>query len=98
MQDNTSNFLNALERVILSRRDDPVDGSYTSSLFAAGTQRIAQKVGEEAIEVAIAACSSDAEAITSEAADLLYHLLVLLADRGIDLATVIETLEARHAT
>lgn len=97
MHDNTSKFLTALESVIASRRDDPVAESYTSSLFAAGTQRIAQKVGEEAIEVALAACNSDAEAVASEAADLLYHLLVLLADRGISLSRVIETLESRHA-
>jgi len=98
MHDHTSNFLTTLESVILSRRDDPVAGSYTSSLFTAGTQRIAQKVGEEAIEVALAACNSDAEAVASESADLLYHLLVLLADRDIELSRVIKTLESRHAS
>lgn len=98
MHDDTPNFLTTLEQVIASRRDEPVAESYTSSLFAAGTQRIAQKVGEEAIEVALAACNGKSEAITDEAADLLYHLLVLLADRRIELSQVLETLEARHAS
>ena len=85
-----------LETIIGERKSSPVDGSYTCELFAAGAQRIAQKVGEEAIEVALAATSGDREAIINESADLLYHLLVLLADHGIRLEDVADTLEQRH--
>ena len=96
MPDQQLDFLTSLENLIAARRDAPPANSYTASLFAAGTQRIAQKVGEEAIEVALAACNGKPEEVTSEAADLLYHLLVLLADRDVQLANVIATLESRH--
>ena len=97
MKQNKLAFLQQLEDIIVARRDNPAAKSYTSTLFAAGTQRIAQKVGEEAVEVALAACSNDAGTVAEEAADLLYHLLVLLADRKIALADVTGILEARHA-
>ena len=97
MSDATLNFLQELEEIIVDRQATPADGSYTSQLFAAGTQRIAQKVGEEAIEVALAASQKDRSATVSEAADLLYHLIVLLTDRGITLADAVAELKSRHS-
>jgi len=90
-------FLATLEGIIRDRQAAPADASYTAKLFAAGTQRIAQKVGEEAVEVALASSQGDSREITSETADLLYHLLVLLANQDIRLADVIEELERRHS-
>ena len=98
MSNTDLDFLASLESVIVERRASPAAGSYTSELYASGTQRIAQKVGEEAIEVALASCHDDREEIVGEAADLLYHLLVLLANQDIRLAEVISTLESRHQT
>ena len=96
MSDSNLGFLTALEEIIVERKNSPVEGSYTSELFAAGQQRIAQKVGEEAIEVALASTSSNREATINESADLLYHLLVLLTDQGIQLTDVTDILEKRH--
>ena len=90
-------FLTALEDIIIERKSSPAEGSYTSELFASGTQRIAQKVGEEAIEVVLASTSGNRDATVDESADLLYHLLVLLTDQDIRLIDVIETLEQRHS-
>ncbi|MBK9152910.1 MAG: bifunctional phosphoribosyl-AMP cyclohydrolase/phosphoribosyl-ATP diphosphatase HisIE [Chloracidobacterium sp.] len=91
-----SDFLFGLEELIRSRRDHPVEGSYTSSLLAAGRKRIAQKVGEEAVEVVLEAQDADNdESLKNESADLIYHLLVLLADRNIGLSEVIKTLKER---
>jgi len=90
-------FLQRLEDVINDRTANPEPGSYTASLITAGAERIAQKVGEEGVELAIASLASDSDAIKSEAADLLYHLLVLLANRGLRLADVVAVLEDRHA-
>ena len=98
MSDATINFLEELESIVLDRKSKPSESSYTSELFAAGTQRIAQKVGEEAVEVALAASQKDRGATVSEAADLLYHLIVLLAERDIRLADVTAELESRHAS
>ena len=89
-------FLTVLEDIIIERKSSPAEGSYTSELFASGTQRIAQKVGEEAIEVALASTSGNREATINESADLLYHLLVLLTDQDVQLSDVIETLNKRH--
>ena len=89
-------FLTTLEEIIVARKASPSDGSYTSELFASGNQRIAQKVGEEAIEVALASSSGNREATINESADLLYHLLVLLTDQDIRLSEVTETLKQRH--
>jgi phosphoribosyl-ATP pyrophosphohydrolase/phosphoribosyl-AMP cyclohydrolase len=72
------------------------EGSYTTKLFAKGIDRIAQKVGEEGVEVVIAAKNNDPQALRGEAADLLFHLLVLLQEKKIPLADVIETLRERH--
>jgi len=89
-------FLTALEDIIVERKSSHAEGSYTSELFASGTQRIAQKVGEEAIEVVLASTSGNRDATVDESADLLYHLLVLLTDQDIRLIDVVETLKNRH--
>ena len=88
--------LDRLEATIRARRDAPADASYTAQLFARGRPRIAQKLGEEAIETVIAAMGNDPAKIIPEAADLLYHLLVLLADADISLADVRAELERRE--
>ena len=90
------NFLRSLEVLIQSRRHADPDTSYTAQLFARGTKRIAQKVGEEGVETALAATVKDKEELKNEAADLVYHLLVLLADADLELTDVIDTLRARH--
>lgn len=97
MSGSKLSFLTVLEEIIVERKNLPSEGSYTSELFAAGRQRIAQKVGEEAVEVILAAASGNREATVNETADLLYHLLVLLTEQGIRLSDVIDTLEQRHA-
>ena len=89
-------FLRSLEVLIQSRRHADPDTSYTAQLFARGTKRIAQKVGEEGVETALAATVKDKEELKNEAADLVYHLLVLLADANLELADVIDILRARH--
>lgn len=78
-----SDTIRALEAVIAERRDHPREGSYTCKLFAEGQVEILKKVGEEAIEVIIAASLQDRERVVYESADLLYHLLVALAAKGI---------------
>ena len=89
-------FLNYLEKVIQDRKINPRAGSYTNQLFDAGIKKIAQKVGEEATELVIDAVDGDINRIKEEAADLLYHLLVLLVNREIALKDVISVLEKRH--
>lgn len=96
MSKNDIDFLAELEAIVQSRLTNPGDDSYTARLFAEGTKRIAQKVGEEGIELALAAMGGDREEVTDEAADLLYHLIVLLADKGLSLANVSTRLELRH--
>ena len=90
------NFLRSLEVLIEGRRNADPSTSYTAQLFARGTKRIAQKVGEEGVETALAATVKDTEELKNEAADLVYHLLVLLADADLELADVIDILRARH--
>lgn len=90
------NFLRSLEVLIEGRRNADPSTSYTAQLFARGTKRIAQKVGEEGVETALAATVKDKEELKNEAADLVYHLLVLLADADLELADVIDILRARH--
>lgn len=90
-------FLGALERVIEHRIADRPEGSYTARLYAQGAKRIAQKVGEEGLEVALAAVVESDEKVIAESADLLFHLLVLLKSRGVSLERVARELEARHA-
>jgi len=89
------NFLFELEKIIQQRKIEPERDSYTSKLFAKGINKIAQKVGEEAVELIIEAKDNDAELFKDEAADLFYHLLVLFAEKNIELEDVLETLEKR---
>lgn len=89
-------FLDHLESIIDERRRDPSERSYVSGLFAEGINKIAQKVGEEAVETVIAAKDNDDNGFRSEAADLLFHYLVLLNAKGVTLAQVIEVLRGRH--
>lgn len=89
-------FLSDLETVIAERLKDAPEGSYTARLAAEGTLKIAQKLGEEGIELALAAAAQDRDRVVAEAADLLYHLLVLLAVRDARLADVVAELERRH--
>jgi phosphoribosyl-ATP pyrophosphohydrolase/phosphoribosyl-AMP cyclohydrolase len=90
-----NNFLFKLESVIKDRRSNPKSGAYTSKLFDKGLDKIAQKVGEEAVELIIEAKNSNDESFRDEAADLLYHFLVLLAARGIEFESVLTTLQRR---
>ena len=90
-------FLALLENIIANRIADQPESSYTAKLFAKGTGRIAQKVGEEGVETALAAVSRDDAGLVSECADLVFHLLVLLKSRELDLELVVEELRARHA-
>ncbi len=90
-------FLSELEQVIRSRRTASADQSYTKTLFSRGTAFIAQKVGEEAVELAIAAVQGDREQTVAEASDLIYHLLVLLEANDLCLADVAAELSARHS-
>jgi phosphoribosyl-ATP pyrophosphohydrolase len=91
-------FLETLEGVIAQRLKDAPDGSYTAQLAAEGVKKIAQKVGEEAVELLLAAIGEDRARVTAEAADLLYHMLLLLKVRDVALADVVAELERRHAT
>jgi phosphoribosyl-ATP pyrophosphohydrolase/phosphoribosyl-AMP cyclohydrolase len=90
-------FIGELESVIERRIADRPEGSYTARLFAQGPKRIAQKVGEEGVEVALAAVTEGDDKVISESADLLFHLLVLLKSRGVKLERVVRELESRHA-
>lgn len=90
-------FLSTLESVIRDRLDNPDGNSYTASLAADGAERVAQKVGEEGVELAIAAAVGNRDGVIDEAADLVYHLLVLLQAQGLDLGRVVARLEERHA-
>jgi phosphoribosyl-ATP pyrophosphohydrolase len=92
-----SSFLETLEGVIERRLEESPDGSYTARLAAQGTLKVAQKVGEEAVELAIAAAAQDRAHVIAEAADLLYHLLLLLRLRELRLADVVAELEGRHS-
>lgn len=96
MNDADIGFLSRLEGVIRDRLADGSTDSYTASLAASGHKRIAQKVGEEAVELALAAVTGNRTEILDEAADLIYHLLVLLQTRDLSLADVVATLEDRH--
>lgn len=94
---NVSNdFLQQLENVIRQRRDQPDDTSYTTSLFKRGINKIAQKVGEEAVELVIEAKDNNADLFLNEAADLLFHYLILLSAKGYELGDVVKILEGRN--
>jgi phosphoribosyl-ATP pyrophosphohydrolase len=85
-----------LEILIRERRAASPDSSYVASLFAKGREKIAQKVGEEATETVIAAVTGDAEKLTNEAADLIFHLLILLEDGGVPFDDVLNELARRE--
>lgn len=89
-------WLNHLKAVIRDRKQQAPESSYTAKLFARGTHKVAQKVGEEAVELVIEAMSQNDELFKNEAADLLFHYLVLLEDRGIDFDEIIAVLRQRH--
>ncbi len=89
-------FINHLEKIIKNRHEDPVEKSYTSSLFNDGINKIAQKLGEEAVELIIEAKDDNKELFKNEAADLIYHLLVLLEAKKIPLSEVVDILKKRH--
>lgn len=89
-------FLSELEHIITERKNNPSDKSYTSSLFEKGINKIAQKVGEEAVELVIEAKDNDKDLFLNEAADLIYHFLVLLIAKGYGLNDIVNVLIERH--
>lgn len=89
-------FLEQLTEIIEDRKNNPSDKSYTSGLFAKGINKLAQKVGEEGVEVVIEAMADNRELLLSESADLMFHLMVLLSAKGLSLADVVEILKKRH--
>nr|WP_244989244.1 bifunctional phosphoribosyl-AMP cyclohydrolase/phosphoribosyl-ATP diphosphatase HisIE [Pantoea cypripedii] len=89
-------FLYQLEQLLAERKSADPASSYTAKLYASGTKRIAQKVGEEGVETALAATVNDRFELTNEASDLIYHLLVLLQDQDLNLSAIINNLRARH--
>lgn len=89
-------FLAELEAIVSGRIADSPEGSYTAQLFAQGPHRVAQKIGEEGVELALAAVGDDEGAVVSEAADLVYHLILLLRARGLSLDAVADELRLRH--
>lgn len=90
-------FLGALQSIIARRIAERPEGSYTARLYSQGAKRIAQKVGEEGLEVALAAVAETDDKVVAESADLIYHLILLLKSRGSSLERVAAELEARHA-
>lgn len=90
-------FLNYLQKeIIRQRKNQPSDSSYTSKLFERGINKVAQKVGEEAVEVVIEAKDNNNDLFRNEVADLLFHLLILLEQKNVDLDEVIDVLRERH--
>lgn len=89
-------FLEKLEGVIRQRLAQAPEGSYTAKIASQGMLKVAQKLGEEGVELALAAAAQDSARVTAEAADLVYHLLLLLAMRQLTLADVVAELERRH--
>jgi phosphoribosyl-AMP cyclohydrolase / phosphoribosyl-ATP pyrophosphohydrolase len=95
-KNESNDFLATLEKVITDRRNNPSDKSYTSSLFSKGINKVAQKVGEEAVELVIEAKDDNEELFLGEAADLLFHYLILLQAKGYELKDVLNVLKQRH--
>lgn len=89
-------FVHELDALVISRHEERPEGSYTTSLFDGGVRRVAQKVGEEGVETALAAVAQGDAELLGESADLIYHLLVLLRSRGLGLADVERVLRERH--
>jgi phosphoribosyl-ATP pyrophosphohydrolase/phosphoribosyl-AMP cyclohydrolase len=94
-ENNVANFIFELEKIIKDRKENPKEGSYTNLLFNKGMNKIAQKVGEEAVELVIEAKDNNPELFLNEAADLMYHYLVLLTAKGYALNDVITVLKNR---
>ena len=92
----SADFLLELEAVIRSRAESAPEESYTARLLGEGIQRVAQKFGEESVELALAAASGDPAAVRTEAADVIYHLLVLLEGSGVSLSEVLQELRSRR--
>jgi len=90
------NFILELENIIRSRYEEPQEGSYVNKLRKKGLNKIAQKVGEEAVETVIAALAETEVDMINESSDLVFHLLVLLREKGLSLETIAKNLEARH--
>jgi phosphoribosyl-ATP pyrophosphohydrolase/phosphoribosyl-AMP cyclohydrolase len=95
VQDNLA-FLQNLQALLQSRKEELPENSYTAKLFRQGPRKIAKKLGEEAAELVIEAMDSDNESFLNEAADLLFHMTILLVDRGFKLEDVVKVLEERH--
>jgi phosphoribosyl-ATP pyrophosphohydrolase/phosphoribosyl-AMP cyclohydrolase len=95
-EENSNDFLQVLQDVIRTRHQSPSDSSYTSGLFKKGINAIAQKVGEEAIELVIEAKDNDPKRFLDEAADLLFHYMILLQAKGYSVHDVAEVLRLRH--
>jgi len=93
---NEGSFLQLLEKIIESRKQTKQQGSYVNSLFEKGINKIAQKVGEEAVELVIEAKDSNADLFINEASDLLFHYLILLNAKGVSLHDVEQVLQSRH--
>ena len=91
-----SNFLNELDALLTKRKLSKTPNSYTSTLFESGLDRILKKIGEEAGEVIIAAKNKDSVELKNEAADLLFHLMLVLKEQGLTIQEVIDVLESRH--
>jgi phosphoribosyl-ATP pyrophosphohydrolase/phosphoribosyl-AMP cyclohydrolase len=89
-------FVSVLQNILRSRKKEKPEGSYTAGLFRKGTNAIAQKLGEEAVELIIESKENDDERFLNESADLLFHLMILLTDRGYGLEDVVEVLKKRH--
>ena len=96
MTQNNLEFLSELEQILRQRAEADPGESYTATLLQKGQSYIAQKLGEEAVELAIAGVQADADRIVAEAADLLYHLLVLLQSHELQLADIVAELKLRH--
>lgn len=91
-----NNVINELYEVIEGRKKDPIEGSYTSYLFEKGLDKILKKLGEEASEVIISSKNNDKKEMINEISDLLYHLLVLMVDKGLKIEDILEELEKRR--
>lgn len=96
-EESVKGFIYKLEQIVSQRIDDNIQESYTNKLFRKGLNKVAQKVGEEAVELVIEAKDNNSELFKNEAADLLYHLLILLKSKGISLSQVEEVLSDRHS-
>ena len=97
VNDRSLTFLNELDKLIAERKNSMPENSYTTSLFSAGLNKVVQKVGEEAVELVIEAMDNNDELFLNEGADLLYHLIVLLRQKGYSLSDVVKVLEKRHS-